>query len=61
VEFRDSGPGIEDIERVLKGGYSTARSLGLGLSGSRRLVDDFSIESSLGKGTRIVIVKWKPF
>jgi serine/threonine-protein kinase RsbT len=61
VEFRDSGPGIVDIERVLKGGYSTARSLGLGLSGSRRLVDDFSIESSPGLGTTIVIVKWKPF
>ena len=61
VEFADRGPGIPDVERVLKGGYSTARSLGLGLSGSRRLVDDFSIESAPGVGTTIRIVKWKPF
>ena len=60
VEFRDSGPGIVDIERVLKGGYSTAKTLGLGLSGSRRLVDDFSIESKPGEGTVVIIVKWKP-
>lgn len=59
VVFRDEGPGIEDVERVLKGGYSTARSMGLGLSGSRRLVDDFVIESVRGKGTIITIAKWK--
>ena len=59
VEFRDDGPGIEDVPRVLKGGYSTRRSLGLGLSGSRRLVDDFAIESRAGGGTRVVIAKWK--
>lgn len=61
IQFRDEGPGIADVERVLKGGYSTARSMGLGLSGSRRLVDDFAIESTLGKGTKVTIVKWKPF
>jgi serine/threonine-protein kinase RsbT len=61
IEFRDQGPGIPDLDRVLKGGYSTARSLGLGLSGSRRLVDEFSIESTPGKGTTVVITKWKPF
>lgn len=61
VEFRDTGPGIADVGRVLAGGYSTARSMGLGVSGSRRLVDEFSIESSPGKGTVVVFVKWKLF
>jgi serine/threonine-protein kinase RsbT len=60
VMFRDAGPGIEDIGRVLAGGYSTARSMGLGLSGSKRLVDDFIIESVVGRGTVITFVKWKP-
>lgn len=59
IEFRDQGPGIPDVARVLRGGYSTARSMGLGLSGSRRLVDEFSIESIVGSGTTIVITKWK--
>src|SRR5258707_555535 len=49
VVFRDEGPGIPDIARVLKGGYSTARSMGLGLSGSKRLVDEFVLDSELGK------------
>jgi serine/threonine-protein kinase RsbT len=61
IEFEDRGPGIPDIERVLRGGYSTARSLGLGLSGSKRLVDDFQLESVVGKGTKVVITKWKRF
>jgi serine/threonine-protein kinase RsbT len=61
VTFTDQGPGITDIERVMRGGYSTAKSLGLGLSGSKRLVDEFSIESSVGQGTVISFVKWKPF
>jgi serine/threonine-protein kinase RsbT len=56
--FRDQGPGIPDIERVLVGGYSTARSLGLGLSGSRRLVDQFDLQSQLGQGTVVTVVKW---
>ncbi len=60
VEFRDTGPGIRDVERVLKGGYSTTRTMGLGLSGSRRLVDHFSIESTVSIGTVVTIVKWKP-
>jgi serine/threonine-protein kinase RsbT len=59
LEFRDRGPGIADVGRVLAGGFSTARSLGLGLSGSRRLMDEFAIESALGKGTVITILKWK--
>jgi len=61
VQFRDEGPGIADIERALRGGYSTARSMGLGLSGSRRLVDEFALDSVPGKGTVVTIVKWKPF
>jgi len=61
IQFRDEGPGIADLARVFAGGYSTARSLGLGLSGSRRLVDEFSIASEVGRGTTITITKWKPF
>jgi serine/threonine-protein kinase RsbT len=58
LEFRDHGPGIADLERALRGGFSTARSLGLGLSGSRRLVDDFRVETNVGKGTVVTVVKW---
>ena len=61
LEFRDNGPGIADVERVLKGGYSTLKSLGLGLSGSRRLVDEFHIETAVGQGTLVTITKWKRF
>jgi serine/threonine-protein kinase RsbT len=59
LSFVDRGPGIADIDRVLAGGYSTANSLGLGLSGTKRLVDEFHIESESGRGTTIVIRKWK--
>jgi serine/threonine-protein kinase RsbT len=61
VEFKDEGPGIADIQRVLAGGYSTANSMGLGLSGSKRLVDEFSIDSAPGRGTKVVFVKWAPY
>lgn len=61
VVFRDDGPGIPDVDRVLAGGYSTARSLGLGVSGTKRLVDDFHLETVVGKGTRVTITKWKRF
>jgi len=57
-EFKDSGPGIADIEKSMQGGYSTVKSLGLGLSGSKKLSDDFSITSSIGKGTTVSITKW---
>jgi serine/threonine-protein kinase RsbT len=60
VTFRDEGPGIPDVPRVLAGGFSTGRSLGLGVSGSRRLVDGFDLQSTPGRGTRVEIVKWKP-
>lgn len=59
MEFIDEGPGIADIDRALAGGFSTARSLGLGLSGTRRLVDEFKIDTEAGRGTRILIRKWK--
>ena len=58
ADFADQGPGIADVERALRGGYSTANSMGLGLSGSKRLVDEFSIDSSPGRGTRVTFVKW---
>jgi serine/threonine-protein kinase RsbT len=59
VIARDQGPGIADIERAMEDGYSTSRSLGLGLPGSRRLMDEFEIASQLGEGTVITMVKWE--
>ena len=59
LQFADHGPGIADLNRVLAGGFSTAKSLGLGLSGTKRLVDDFNIETEPGRGTRVVVRKWK--
>ena len=59
LTFEDQGPGIPDIELALKDGYSTGNGLGLGLSGSKRLVNEFDIFSQPGEGTRIVITKWK--
>jgi serine/threonine-protein kinase RsbT len=61
LEFVDSGPGIADIEQALKDGYSTGGGLGLGLSGARRLSDEFHIDSARGSGTRITLVRWKPY
>jgi serine/threonine-protein kinase RsbT len=61
VVLKDEGPGIGDVTLVLAGGFSTAKSMGLGLSGSRRLVDEFSIESVLGAGTVVTFVKWTPY
>ena len=57
--FEDHGPGITNIELALQDGYSTRGGLGMGLSGSRRLVNEFQLESTPGAGTRITIVKWK--
>ncbi|MDI1227941.1 MAG: anti-sigma regulatory factor [bacterium] len=62
LEFIDEGPGIADVPRVLAGGYSTVKSLGLGLSGTKRLVDEFEIDSAPGRGTKVLVRKWKkPF
>lgn len=54
----DSGPGIENVDLVMQGGHSTSRGLGLGLSGSKRLMDEFKILSVVGKGTIITAIKW---
>jgi serine/threonine-protein kinase RsbT len=59
VIFVDCGPGIPDIEMAMKDGYTTRGGLGLGLSGSKRLVNEFAIESQPGKGTTVTIVRWK--
>lgn len=57
--FDDQGPGIADIALALKDGYTSGNGLGLGLGGARRLVNDFAIESAVGKGTRVTIVRWR--
>ncbi|WP_256701020.1 anti-sigma regulatory factor [Caballeronia sordidicola] len=57
--FADEGPGIPDIERALEDGYSTAKSMGLGLGGARRLVNEFEITSTVNGGTRVSITQWK--
>lgn len=54
----DNGPGIPDIDRAMSGGFSTSKGLGKGLSGTKKLMDEFSIQSEVGKGTEVVIVKW---
>jgi serine/threonine-protein kinase RsbT len=59
VVFADGGPGIPDIELAMKDGYTTRGGLGLGLSGSKRLVNEFDIQSQVGKGTIVTIVRWK--
>lgn len=61
IVFEDHGAGIADISRALAGGYTTARSMGLGLSGSRRLVDEFELASTPGAGTKLTVTKWKRF
>lgn len=55
---RDNGPGIINIERAMQDGYTTGRGLGMGLPGTKRLMDDFQIVSALGKGTTITAKKW---
>jgi serine/threonine-protein kinase RsbT len=59
LTFIDEGPGIPDIARAMTDGYSTAGGLGMGLSGARRLVSEFDIESAPGKGTRVTVVRWR--
>lgn len=58
VIARDRGPGIADVAHALQSGYSTSRSLGLGLPGVRRLMDEFEVESQLGEGTVVTVRKW---
>lgn len=59
AKFIDAGPGIPDIDLALSGGYTTGKGLGLGLSGSRRLVDTFDLDTVVGSGTRVTVTKWK--
>ena len=59
LTFTDQGPGIADIDLALKDGYTTGSGLGLGLSGARRLSNEFSIESKPGEGTRVAITRWR--
>ena len=59
LAFEDQGPGIADIQLALKDGFTTGSGLGLGLGGARRLSNEFSIESKVGVGTKIVITRWK--
>ena len=61
LAFIDHGPGIADMKLALTDGYTTGGGMGLGLSGARRLADEFEIESSPGVGTTVKICKWKPF
>ena len=59
LTFEDRGPGIADVALAMKDGYTTAGGLGLGLSGAKRLSNEFSISSKVGEGTRVVITRWK--
>lgn len=58
LHFVDDGPGIPDLEQALTDGWTSGKGMGLGLSGSRRLVDVFEIDSAPGRGTRVTITKW---
>jgi serine/threonine-protein kinase RsbT len=59
LSFEDTGPGIADLALAMRDGYSTGGGLGLGLSGAKRLSNEFSVTSTAGVGTRIVITRWK--
>ena len=59
VHFVDSGPGIPNIELALRDGFTTGKGMGLGLGGAKRLVNQFTIESAPGKGTRVTILRWR--
>lgn len=57
--FEDQGPGIPDVDLALKDGFTTGGGLGMGLGGAKRLANEFEIESVVGEGTRVTIVRWK--
>lgn len=59
LTFTDKGPGILDISLAMKDGYSSGKSLGIGLPGTKRLVNEFDIKSTPGQGTTVSIIKWK--
>jgi serine/threonine-protein kinase RsbT len=59
LTFQDKGPGIKDITLAMKDGYTTGKSLGIGLPGAKRLVSEFDVKSEVGVGTTVIILKWK--
>ena len=59
ITFEDQGPGIPDLELALRDGYTTGSGLGLGLSGARRLMNEFDVQSTVGKGTRVSAIRWR--
>jgi serine/threonine-protein kinase RsbT len=59
LTFQDSGPGIANLDLALTDGWSSGSGMGLGLSGARRLVNEFAIESAVGSGTRVTVTRWK--
>jgi len=58
ITVTDKGPGIPDVDLAITDGFSTGKGLGKGLSGTKKLMDDFSIQTEVGKGTEVVIIKW---
>lgn len=58
IRFHDEGPGIPDVSLAMTDGWTSGQGLGLGLSGARRLVDEFELETEAGKGTTVTVVKW---
>ncbi|MEU3622893.1 ATP-binding protein [Amycolatopsis coloradensis] len=60
LSVRDGGPGIADVEQAMADGFSTGAGLGHGLGGTRRLVDEFTIDTTPGEGTTVTVVRWKP-
>jgi serine/threonine-protein kinase RsbT len=58
LQFADEGPGIPDLDLALTDGWTSGNGLGLGLSGARRLVDEFELDSKAGQGTTVTVVKW---
>jgi len=59
LTFVDDGPGIKDVEQALKDGFTTGNGMGLGLGGAKRLVNEFEIDSAPGRGTKVMITRWR--
>lgn len=59
LSFIDQGPGIKDLNLALTDGYTSGKGMGMGLSGSKRLMNEFKVETEVGKGTRVTVTKWK--
>jgi serine/threonine-protein kinase RsbT len=59
LTFADNGPGIPNLELALTDGWTSAHGLGMGLTGARRLVNEFDIETKVGVGTRVTVIRWK--